>query len=202
MYNSTMNEYVGQKISIRNIFPKAINRIKTTLLEFILLVLKYVGFIPIHSIRKIIYILVGINMPLDSNIYMGANFFNPSGITIGHDSLIGSGAFLDGRAPLTIGNHTSLASEVMIYNDEHNVHDQNYSNSFGPVTIGDYVFIGPRAIIMPGITIGNGAVIAAGAIVTKNVPDFEVWGGVPAKKISDRKIKNPNYKLGRAMWFQ
>lgn len=197
-----MNEHVGQPISISNFVPKSINRIKTISLELLLLFLKYVGFIPIHSIRKFFYILSGVNMPLDSNIYMGANFFNPSGITIGHDSLIGSNSFLDGRAPLTIGSHTSLASDVMIYNDEHNIHDQNYSNSFGTVTIGDYVFVGPRSIIMPGVTIGDGAVIAAGAIVTKNVPGFEVWGGVPAKKISDRKIKKPSYKLGRAMWFQ
>ena len=197
-----MNEYVGQKISITNIIPKAVNRVKTIFLEFLLLLLKYVGFIPIHTFRKIIYILAGIKIPLDSNIYMGANFFNPSGITIGHDSLIGNGCFLDGRAPLTIGNHSSLASEVMIYNDEHNIHSPGYENSFGQVTIGDYVFIGPRAIILPNITIGNGAVIAAGAVVTKDIPEFEVWGGVPAKKISDRKLKNPNYKLGRAMWFQ
>lgn len=197
-----MNEHVGQKVSIKNIIPKSINRLKTTLLEFELLLLKYVGFIPIHSIRKLCYILAGINIPLDSNIYMGANFFNPSGITIGHDSLIGTNSFLDGRAPLTIGNHSSLATDVMIYNDEHNIHDPNFSNSFGSVTIGDYVFIGPRSIIMPGITIGDGAVVAAGAIVTKNIPQYEVWGGVPAKKISDRRLKNPNYKLGRAMWFQ
>lgn len=197
-----MNEHVGQKVSIQNFIPKAINRTKTIFLEFLLLILKYVGFIPCHFIRKVIYILAGINMPLDSNIYMGANFFNPSGITIGHDSLIGSNAFLDGRAPLTIGNHTSLASEVMIYNDEHNIHDPNYGNSFGSVTIGSYVFIGPRVIILPNIKIGDGAVIAAGAIITKDVPEYEVWGGVPAKKIYDRKIKNPNYKLGRAMWFQ
>lgn len=197
-----MNEHVGQPISFKNVIPKSINRIKTIFLEFLLFFLKYVGFIPIHFVRKTIYILAGINMPYDSNIYMGVNFFNPSGITIGHDSLIGTGCFLDGRAPLTIGNHSSLATEVMIYNDEHNIHSPNFENSFGPVTIGNYVFVGPRSIIMPGITIGNGAVIAAGAVVTKNIPEYEVWGGIPAKKISDRKIKNPNYKLGRAMWFQ
>jgi len=202
VYNSPMNEHVGQKVSIQNIIPKSLNRLQTIFLELELLFLKYVGFIPIHAVRKFFYILSGLNMPLDSNIYMGANFFNPSGITIGHDSLIGTNAFLDGRSPLTIGNHSSLASEVMIYNDEHNIHDPNYSNSFGPVTIGDYVFVGPRAIILPNIKIGDGAVIAAGAIVTKNIPPFEVWGGVPAQKISDRKLKNPHYKLGRAMWFQ
>lgn len=197
-----MNEFVGQKITIQNIIPKIINRLKTIFLEFCLLLLKYVGFIPIHTVRKIIYIIAGINMPMDSNVYMGVNFFNPSGITIGHDSLIGTGCFLDGRAPLKIGNHSSLATEVMIYNDEHNIHSSDFGNSFGPVTIGDFVFIGPRSIIMPDVSIGNGAVVAAGAVVTKNIPEFEVWGGVPAKKISDRRIKNPNYKLGRAMWFQ
>jgi maltose O-acetyltransferase len=157
---------------------------------------------PFHFIRKTIYILAGIKMPFDSNIYMGVNFFKPSGITIGHDSLIGFGSFLDGRAPLTIGNHTSLASEVMIYNDEHNLNSPNYENSFASVNIGDYVFIGPRAIILPGVNIGKGAVVAAGAVVTKDIPEFEIWGGVPARKISDRQIKNPQYKLGRPMLFQ
>lgn len=197
-----MNEHVGQKVTVQNIIPKAINRIKTVFLEILLFKLKIIGHVPIHTFRKLIYILVGIKIPMDSNIYMGANFFNPSGITIGHDSLIGTNAFLDGRAPLTIGNHSSLASDVMIYNDEHNIHDPNYGNSFGPVTIGNYVFIGPRAIILPTVKIGDGAVIAAGAVVTKDVPPFEVWGGIPAKKIGDRNIKNPSYKIGRAMWFQ
>ncbi|KKQ31680.1 MAG: Acetyltransferase [Candidatus Shapirobacteria bacterium GW2011_GWE1_38_10] len=202
MYNSSMNQYVGQKVTLSNIFPKIINRLRTIGLELVLLFLRCVGYIPLHTVRKIIYILFGVKMPFDSNIYMGANFFNPSGITIGHDSLIGSNCFLDGRAPLTIGNHTSLASEVMIYNDEHNLNSPNYENSFGAVTIDDYVFIGPRAIILPGVSIGRGAVVAAGAVVTKNIPDFEIWGGVPAKKISDRQIKDPQYKLGRPMLFQ
>lgn len=197
-----MNEYVGQKVNATNFIPKTVNRLRTIFLELILLKLRIIGHIPLHSFRKFCYILCGLKMPFDSNIYMGANFFNPSGITIGHDSLIGSRCFLDGRAPLIIGNHTSLASEVMIYNDEHNIHSPDYENSFGPVTIGDYVFIGPRAILLPNINIGRGAVIAAGAVVTKDVPDFEVWGGIPAKKISDRSIKDPHYKLGRAMWFQ
>lgn len=197
-----MNEYVGQKITAQNFFPKIINRLYTIFLEFWLLILRLIGFIPIHIVRKLFYIISGIKIPLSSNIYMGANFFNPSGITIGHDTLIGDHCFLDGRAPLTIGNHTSLASQVLIYNDEHDVNSSEYKNSFGSVTIGDYVFIGPRAIILPGVTIGRGAVVAAGAVVTKNIPDFEIWGGIPAKFIKKRQITNPAYKIGRAMWFQ
>lgn len=137
-----------------------------------------------------------------TTIHIGANFFKPINITIGKDTIIGDHCFLDGRAPLIIGNHVDIASQVLIYNDEHDINSPTFGNSFGKVEIGDYVFIGPRAIILPGVKIGKGAIIAAGAVVTKDIPDFEVWGGIPAKKISDRKITNPNYKLGRAMLFQ
>jgi len=197
-----MHEHVGEPISINNALPKAINRFKTIFLEFWLFVLKVVGFIPIHTIRKTFYVLSGVNMPFSSTIHMGANFFCPSGITIGHDTVIGDNCFLDGRAPLKIGDHVGIASQVLIYNDEHDLHSSTYGNSFGPVTISDYVFIGPRAIILPNVSIGRGAVVAAGAVVTKDIPALEIWGGVPAKKISDRDPKNLNYQLGRVMLFQ
>ncbi len=197
-----MKDRNGQSLSPQKTFQKIVIRIQTIFLEFWLMILRLVGFIPLHFVRKIFYLLSGINLPWDSTIHLGANFFKPSNITIGHDTIIGDHCFLDGRAPLTIGNHVGIASQVLIYNDEHNINSPEYDNSFGPVTIGDYVFIGPRAIILPNINIGKGAVVAAGAVVTKNIPDFEIWGGVPAQKISTRKITNPNYKLGRPMLFQ
>lgn len=197
-----MNEHVGEPLNLSNLVPKVINRLETILLEFWLLILRIVGHIPIHTFRKLFYIVSGMDLSFDSTIYMGVNFFNPSGVTIGHDSVIGSKCFLDGRAPLIIGNHTSLATEVMIYNDEHNINSSKYENSFGPVTIKDYVFVGPRVIILPNVTIGTGAVIAAGAVVTKDIPDGEIWGGVPAIKIANRKAGQLNYRLGRPMLFQ
>jgi len=197
-----MNEHVGKPLSHKNIISKVTNRILTIGLEFWLMVLRFVGMVPIHTFRKFFYMLSGIDMPFDSTIHLGANFFDPSHIKIGHDTIIGDHCFLDGRSNLIIGNHVGIASQVLIYNDEHDIHSPDYGNSFGPVHIGDYVFIGPRAIILPNVNIGNGAVVAAGAVVTKDIPDFEIWGGVPAKKIGDRKINNPNYHLGRAMLFQ
>jgi len=70
------------------------------------------------------------------------------------------------------------------------------------VNIKDYVFIGPRAIILPGVTIGRGAVVAAGAVVTKNVDELSIVGGVPAKEIGQRNGESLTYKLGRAAWFR
>ena len=197
-----MQDRNGQELNSNQVLFKIFNRIKTVCLEFWLMILRFVGFIPLHFVRKFFYLISGVKMPWDSTIHIGANFFNPSNISIGHDTIVGDHCFMDGRAPLKIGNHVGIASQVLIYNDEHDINSPDYGNSFGPVEIGDYVFIGPRSIILPNIKIGKGAVVAAGAIVTKDIPDFEIWGGVPAKKISDRKISNPNYKLGRPMLFQ
>lgn len=197
-----MNQYVGQPITLTNFIPKVLNRVFTILGEFWLYILRIIGFIPIHSLRKVFYIVSGIKLPLNSYIHLETNFFKPSNITIGQNSIIGYRAFLDGRGKLSIGNHVDIASEVLIYTDEHDINSTDFGNSYGPVVINDYVFIGPRAIILPGVTIGKGAVVAAGAVVTKDIPDYEIWGGVPAKKISLRKINNPSYKLGRPMLFQ
>jgi len=137
-----------------------------------------------------------------STIHMWANFFQPKNIKIGEGSIIGDHTFLDGRDKLTIGNHVDIASNVLIYNSEHDIEAEDFSAREEPVEIGDYVFIGPRAIILPGVKVGKGAIIAAGAVVSKNVPDFTIVGGVPAKTIGERKNMNLKYKLGRARLFQ
>ncbi len=192
----------GNNLTAVVFLKKIINRFLTILLEFQLYLLHFTGLIPSRSVRKIIYILCGLKINWSSTIYMGADFFRPSGIIIGKDTAIGKNCFLDGRAALSVGDHTDIASDVLIYNDQHNIHDPHFGNQFGEVHIGDYVFVGPRAIILPGVTIGKGAVVAAGAVVTKSIPPYEVWGGIPAKKIADREVKKLNYTIGRTMMFQ
>ncbi|MBI2028482.1 MAG: acyltransferase [Candidatus Levybacteria bacterium] len=177
-------------------------RIKTVLLEFIVMKLHFVGYVPSHHYRRFFYRLFGMKIGRGSTIHMGARFYNPRNIQIGEDSIVGEGTVLDGRDKLTIGDHVDIASEVMIYNSEHDVQSSDFQAKTAPVEISDYVFIGPRVIILPGVKIGKGAVIAAGAVVTKDVESFAIIGGVPAQKIGERKIKELNYKLGRAAWFR
>lgn len=177
-------------------------RLKTVFWELVALKLRWTGYIPSHYVRRFVYRFWGIKIGKGSAVHMGAVFYYPRNISIGDDSIIGEGAVLDGRDKLVIGSHVDIASEVMIYNGEHDINDEKFKPVFSPVTIEDYVFIGPRVIILPGVTIHKGAVVGAGAVVTKDVEEFKVVGGVPAKEIGERQNKNPGYKLGRAAWFR
>lgn len=177
-------------------------RIRAVLLEFINMKLRWVGYVPFHGYRRFFYRLFGMKIGSGSAVHMRASFYNVSNIEIGEDSVVGEGVVLDGRAKLTIGNHVDIASEVMIYNAEHDIKDLNFRAVSAPVVIEDYVFIGPRAIILPGVTIKKGAVVGAGAVVTKDVEERIIVGGVPAKQIGERDIKDLNYRLGRAAWFR
>lgn len=198
-----MKDKTGKELSGQEVLEKIINRIGNIFLEFWLMKLHYgVGYIPSHHIRRFFYRLSGVKIGKGSTIHMEARFYDPRNIEIGKDSIVGEKVVLDGRAKLLIGDHVDIATEVMIYNAAHNVQSEEFEAVKKPVIIEDYVFIGPRAIILPGVRIGKGGVVGAGAVVTRDVLPFTIVGGVPAKVIKEREIKNPNYKLGRAAWFR
>lgn len=193
---------MGNELSNNQVVEKVIARAYTVLLEFDLYCLMLVGLVPSHLFRLFWYKLAGMRIGKGSRIHMWARFYNPLGIAIGDDTIIGDHVFLDGRAPLTIGNHVNIASQVLIYNSHHDVDAQDFRPIEKPVMIGDYVFIGPRVTILPGVTIGAAAVVGAGAVVTKDVPPGMVVGGVPAQVLRERQVKEPQYRIGRAKLFQ
>lgn len=106
---------------------------------------------------------------------------------------VGPGVLLDARRGLEIGENTVIAYEAIIWTLNHDYNDIHFGGKGGKVTIGAYVWICSRSIILPGITIGEGAVIASGAVVTKDVPPYSVVAGVPAKVIGHREKKNYDY---------
>ncbi len=193
---------MGRPLTTVEASKKIINRTYNWVLDLELLVLTWVGLVPSHLFRILTYKSAGIKIGRGSTIHIGARFFYPENIRVGEGTIIGDNAFLDGRDKLQIGSHVDIASEVRIYNSEHDINSDDFHATLGPVTIEDYVFIGPRVTILPGVKIGKGAVIAAGAVVTKDVGEFKIVGGVPAQEIGERKLKDPKYKLGRARLFQ
>lgn len=193
---------MGRALTLRQAWGRLLNRLYNYLADFALFWLHLLCFVPSHHFRRFIMRLGGAKIGAGSSIHMGCRFFSLKNLKIGQDSIIGEYCFLDGRASLMIGNHTDIASQVLIYNSKHDVKDEEFKTVEEPVIIGNYVFIGPRVIIQPGITIGDGAVVAAGAVVTHDVPSGKIVGGVPAQEIGDRKIKDYHYRLGRARLFQ
>jgi len=122
----------------------------------------------------------------DVVLYGGFEIRSPRKLAIGSRSVIGHRATLDARGGLTIGERVNLSSEVMIWTAQHDYRDPKFGTVFKPVTVGDYVWLGPRCLILPGIKIGEGVVVAAGAVVTHDIEPYTVVGGVPAQKIADR----------------
>lgn len=123
------------------------------------------------------------------NIERGARFGD--GLTIGDRSGIGERSNVPSE--VTIGQHVMIGQECLMYTRNHRTDDLTRTmDTQGfelprPIVIGDDVWIGSRVTILPGVHIGNGAVIGAGAVVTKNVPDYEVWGGNPAHFLKSRR---------------
>jgi maltose O-acetyltransferase len=192
----------GKVLSSSEAGKKAVNRLFNYWWDFSLMLVRWTGCAPIHTFRKFVYRLYGMKIGRGSTVHMWTGFFKPGGVTVGKDSIVGDHCFLDGRAPLKIGDHVSIASQVLIYNSEHDINSPDFTAREEPVEIGDYVFIGPRAIILPGVKIGKAAVVAAGAVVTKDVPQFSVVAGVPAKEVAKRSLQSANYTLGRSRLFQ
>lgn len=128
------------------------------------------------------------------NIYPKAKF--SSSVELGHNSDIGLAARLNGK--VVIGNAVIMGPEVLVFTQNHNTSQTDIAIKYQgvteekPVYIGDGSWIGARAIILPGVHIGKGSVVAAGAVVTKNVPDYSVVAGNPARVVKQRKgMNNP-----------
>lgn len=146
--------------------------------------------IPSHKIR--FYVIKQILGKVGKNVSFLRKviFFVPKNIFIGNNTIINSYVLLDGRGGrIIIGHNVDIARETNIWTMEHDLNDDYHKAIWGNVIIEDYVWIASRVTILPNVHIGKGAVIAAGAVVTKDVPPMAIVGGVPARIIGTRKSK-------------
>jgi acetyltransferase-like isoleucine patch superfamily enzyme len=151
-----------------------------------------IAYIPFYAIRHFHYKKIcGIKMGRDASIHM-RTYITGNKIIIGKNSVIGRSCYLDGRCDLRIGSNVSVSPHVHIITASHDLDSPNFENVWKPVVIHDYAWIGSRATILPGVCIGEGAVVGVGSIVTKDVDAYDVVAGNPAKRIKTRN-KMLNY---------
>jgi acetyltransferase-like isoleucine patch superfamily enzyme len=141
-------------------------------------------------------------MRFPRNIFLGANLVLKTGarlcacneqatIRIGENTTIGYHTYLFASAGISIGDNCLIAPFVYLVDSDHRIERQELinrqPNQTAPIAVGNDVWIGTGAKILKGVTIGDGAVIAAGALVKDDVAPYTIVGGIPAKKISERK---------------
>jgi putative colanic acid biosynthesis acetyltransferase WcaF len=154
-----------------------------------------VGHIPSHAFRIGWYRhICRMRLGSGSSIHRRCRVYRPYRITIGDHTVINYGVLLDGRGGLSIGDNVSVSEGVAILTMDHDVDDPGFAFRSDPVTIEDYVFVGSYARILPGVVVGEGAVVAACAVVTRDVEPYTVVGGVPARYIRDR-ARDLTYEL-------
>jgi acetyltransferase-like isoleucine patch superfamily enzyme len=153
------------------------------------------------ALRPLLYRLCGFEIAPSATLQGGVRFFHVGRLKIGAGTLVNRGTYLDNRAGLAIGENVSIAHDARIYTLGHDVHDAAAFAARGkPVVIEDYAVLFAGAMVMPGVTVGRGAVVLAGAVVTKSVPPMRIVGGNPAADIGPRRGE-PAYTLGRRYWF-
>lgn len=153
-----------------------------------------VSQLPSHDVRLAVYRALGARIGIQTSIHCGCEFYHMAGVDIADNTVINRNVVLDGRRGLHIGSNVSISEQAIIYTLQHDLDDPDFVVTGGPVSIHNYAFVGARAIVLPGVTIGEGAAVAAGAVVTKDVSPYAVVGGVPARFIRERS-RNLRYTL-------
>lgn len=159
---------------------------------------EYLGWLTRHlpgmlgvSLRFFVYKILLKKLTSFILVYPGVYLTHTYGISFGKDCSINSGAILDGRGGITIGDYVMIGPHAYIASSSHSYKDLSVpmtsrGHYMKPVAIKNDVWIGANATILGGVTVGKGVIIGAGAVVIEDVPNYNIVGGVPAKKIGLR----------------
>jgi len=146
----------------------------------------FVTHLPFYSVRHL-YLsrVLGIRLGKGAAVHMGC-FLTGRNIVIGAHSVINRNCYLDGRGGIVIGENVSISPECYVVSLDHDPSSSVFATLAKPVVIGNFAWLGARAMIMPGVEMGEGAVAGAGAVVTASCGPYDIVAGSPARKIGER----------------
>ncbi len=158
----------------------------------------WITYFPVYSVR-LCYLryLMNIKIGKGSFVHLGCIFYE--NVVIGECSVVGRSCHLLGN--ITIGSNVSITAQTYIFSSSHYKDSASFEAFTKPVFISDRAWVGARAVIGPGITVGTGAVLGANSTATRDIPDYEVFGGTPARKIGERS-HDLSYQLHYAPFLQ
>ena len=162
-----------------------------------------VNRIPLVGARMLAYAALGVELddPASANISLGVEMWAGHNLSMGRGATIGQRCYVDARGGIRLEANVSISREVCVLTASHDPDSPEFEAPLAPVRFEQRSWIATRAVVLPGVCIGEGAVVAAGAVVARDVDPYTVVGGVPARVL--RKRHEPmSYELGfRPSWY-
>lgn len=156
-----------------------------------------VNKIPSRRCRLFYYRVCGMKHGSRVSINRKVEILSIHNVKLGNGVAIGWRCTLDARGGIEIGDEVVIASDSILITGSHDPEAPDFRAEFKPIVIGKRAWLGTRVTVLPGVTIHEGAVVAAGSVVTKDVPPYTIVGGVPAKEIKTRN-RDLHYEIPKA----
>lgn len=157
-------------------------------------------WMPSGSLRRLALRLAGVRLEPSTVVHQSVRLMARGRLAVGTGSVINRGTLIDNRSPVSIGRHVSIAHDCRIYTTGHDHQAPDFGIRTKPVVVEDFAVLYAGAVVMPGVTVGRGAVVLPFSVVTRDVPAMTVVGGAPATPRGPRKGEM-NYRLNYDYWF-
>lgn len=155
---------------------------------------RIITHVPQNSLRLAALRALGMHAGAHTYLFGGSEFLAPQNLDIAGQCHIGRSCQIDARGGIRIGRNVVIASHVLLITADHDVQAPDFRGRLGRIEIGDRAWIASRVVVTKGVSIGEGAVVAAGAVVNRDVPPWAIVAGVPAQQVGERS-REQSYEI-------
>ncbi len=149
------------------------------------------GLLPFSRLKTLVLRAFGATVGVGVVVKPRVRIKDPRNLTVGDHCWIGEEVWIDNLAPVTFGEAVCVSQGAYLCTGGHNYARPSFDLVIGPITVQDQAWVGAKAVLLPGVTVGAGAVVAAGAVVTKDVPPRMIVAGNPARALRPRPTRTP-----------